>query len=192
MGSVAPAYRPSAKKRERNRRTIYTFQQRSLVDPMVELFNGPNLDLSCDRRESSTIPTQAFALLNSQFAHDMALALAARVEKEARQPETRIAQAFQLVYGRKPTAKEATLARAHLARQTAYHRANPAPKQLPPKPVVHMITSELTGERFEFTQQEDPEEYEHNLHASEVGPETRALADLALVLLNSNEFVYMN
>jgi hypothetical protein len=192
MGSLAPAYRPSAKKRERNRRTIYTFQQRSLLDPIVEVFNGPNLDLSCDRRESSTVPTQAFALFNSQFAHDMALALAARVRNEARTPEARIERAFQLVYTRTPTARESALALAHVARQTAYHRAHPAPGRPSPKPVVHMITSELTGERFQFTQQEDLEEYEHNLHPSEVGPETRALADLALVLLNSNEFVYMN
>ena len=35
-----PAYRPSPTKRERNRRTIYTFQKRSLIDPLVEVFNG--------------------------------------------------------------------------------------------------------------------------------------------------------
>jgi hypothetical protein len=54
-----------------------------------------------------------------------------------------------------------------------------------------MITSELTGEQFRFTQQEDPEPYEHNLHASEVSPEVRALADITLVLMNANEFVYV-
>ena len=57
--------------------------------------------------------------------------------------------------------------------------------------MVHTITSELTGESFRFEQQEDPEPYEPNLQPGEVGPETRALADLALVLLNSNEFVYV-
>jgi hypothetical protein len=30
------------------------------------------------------------------------------------------------------------------------------------------------------------------VHPSDVPPQTRALADLALVLLNSNEFVYVN
>ncbi|MGH9661858.1 MAG: hypothetical protein ACRD96_25140, partial [Bryobacteraceae bacterium] len=58
-------------------------------------------------------------------------------------------------------------------------------------PVVHAITSELTGETFKFEHQPEPVAYEHNLHPSEVGPETRALADLALALLNSNEFVYV-
>jgi hypothetical protein len=83
MGSLAPPYAPSPLRRQRNRRTIYTFQQRSLPDPLVEVFNGPTLDLACERREASTVPTQAFGLLNSQFSNDLALAMAARLEKEA-------------------------------------------------------------------------------------------------------------
>ena len=81
MGSLAPAYQVSPRKRDRNRRSIYTFQQRSLMDPLVEVLNGPTLDLACDRRDASTVATQAFALFNSQFAHDQALAFAARLER---------------------------------------------------------------------------------------------------------------
>src|SRR5262249_40991193 len=106
--------------------------------------------------------------------------------------QARIERAFQLAYTRRPTAEEAALALAHLKKMTEHHRAIPAPKRPGAKPINHMITSELTGERFQFTQQEDPEEYEPNLHPREVSPEARALADLALVLLNSNEFVYLN
>jgi hypothetical protein len=40
-------------------------------------------------------------------------------------------------------------------------------------------------------QQPDPARYEANLHPSDVAPETRALAGLALALFNSNEFVYI-
>jgi mono/diheme cytochrome c family protein len=191
MGSLAPAYQPSAKKSQRNRRTIYTFQQRSLVDPMIEVFNGPSLDLSCERRDSSTVPTQAFALFNSRFAHDMALALAARLEREARGVEAQIRRGFQLTAGRDPEAGELRAARAHIAAMTEHHRRHPAPGRAKPAPLVHKITSELTGESFEFTQEEAPKDYEHNLHPSEVGPETRALADFALVLLNASEFVYV-
>jgi Protein of unknown function (DUF1549)/Protein of unknown function (DUF1553)/Planctomycete cytochrome C len=191
MGSLAPAYQPSAKKRDRNRRTIYMFQQRSLVDPMVEVFNGPNLDLSCERREASTVPTQAFTLLNSQFVHDMALALAARVGKERRTTAERIARVFERVYARNPSEQEAGMSLVHVQKMTDHHRAIPPPQRPAKKPLVHVITSELTGERSQFTQQDDPAEYEENLHPAEVNPETRALADLALVLLNSNEFVYV-
>jgi hypothetical protein len=56
---------------------------------------------------------------------------------------------------------------------------------------VHQITSELTGAAFSFVQQEDPSPFEENLHPADVSPETRALADLALVLLNANEFLYV-
>jgi hypothetical protein len=191
MGSLAPAYHPSPLKRERNRRTIYTFQQRSQGDPMIELFNGPSPDFSCERREASTLPTQALTLFNSQFAHDMALALAARVEGQASAGDARIERAFRLVFGRLPDAKEKLLAREHLARQTEFHRRTPPAAKPERKPLVHKITSELTGETFEFVQQEAPAQFEANLHPSDVGPETRAFADLALVLLNSNEFMYV-
>lgn len=105
MGSLAPAYHTSPLKRQRNRRTIYTFQQRSLIDPLIEVFNGPTLDFSCERRESSTVPTQAFTLLNSQFTHDMALAFAVRLERESGNLDGRIERAMR-----------------HLAAQTEFHR----------------------------------------------------------------------
>jgi len=38
MGQISPAYQPSPTRRERNRRTIYTFQKRSIVNPVVEQF----------------------------------------------------------------------------------------------------------------------------------------------------------
>ncbi len=81
MGTLRPAYHASPTKAERNRRSIYSFQQRSLIDPLIESFNGAPVDLSCERRESSTVPTQAFSLLNSEFSNEMALAMAAQVEK---------------------------------------------------------------------------------------------------------------
>ncbi len=191
MGSLQPAYHASPTKRQRNRRTVYTFQQRSLIDPMVDVFNGPSLDLSCERRESSTVPTQAFALFNGQFVHDMALAMAARVEKEASTREARVERAFRLVFGRVPEAAERKLALEHVARQTKFHEAAPPPAKAEKKPVVHTIMSELTGEKSTFVQLDDPAPYEENLSPREVNAETRALADLALVLLNSNEFVYV-
>jgi uncharacterized protein DUF1553 len=191
MGSLAPAYHPSPLKRQRNRRTIYTFQQRSLIDPMIEVFNGPTLDFSCERRESSTVPTQAFALLNSQFARDMALAFAVRLEHETGNTDGRIERAFLLAFGRTPDEKERALARRHLAAQTEFHRLTPAPAKPQRRPIVHQITSELTGATFSFLQQEDPSPFEENLHQADVSPETRALADLTLVLINANEFVYV-
>jgi hypothetical protein len=191
MGSVAPVYFPSPRRSQRNRRTIYTFQQRSLVDPFIEVFNGPSLDLTCERRETSTVPTQAFGLLNSQFVNDMALAMAVRLEKEAPTDGDRISRAFLLAFGREPDSKEAAASRRHYEQMVALHRGRRPPPRDPERPIVHKITSELTGQVFEFNQPRDPAPYEHNLHPSEVGAETRALADIALVLMNSSEFVYI-
>ncbi len=191
MGSLAPAYHASPLKRQRNRRTVYTFQQRSLIDPMVDVFNGPSLDLSCERREASTVPNQAFALFNSQFVHDMALAFAARLEMESPDLDGRIERGFLLAFGRSPEQRELHAARKHVVELTRDHRNTPSPGKPPAKAVVHKITSELTGESFEFVQQGVPGPFEVNLHPSEVAPETRALSDLALVLLNASEFVYV-
>ena len=185
MGSLAPAYRASPAKRDRNRRSIYTFQQRSLIDPMLEVFNAPSLDMSCERRDTATVPTQAFTLFNGQFAHDMALALAAKLD---RQP---VRAAFQRVLGRLPDAAEEKAAQATLEKLTKMHAATPAPPRPAAKPVVHTITSELTGEQHRFTHQEDPAAFEHNLHPSQTTPAVRALADIVLALLNSNEFIYV-
>ncbi|MDX2269161.1 MAG: PSD1 and planctomycete cytochrome C domain-containing protein [Bryobacter sp.] len=191
MGSLAPAYAPSPTRRERNRRSIYTFQQRSLVDPFVEVFNAPSLDLTCERREASTVPTQAFTLFNSQFVHDMALAWANRLAQQAKGPQEQVTLAYQQAFQRKPTSQELQWAMAHLAQQRELHDANPPAPRPAAAPLVHKITSELTGEQFSFTQPEAPALLEPNLHPSEVNAATRALADLALVLFNTSEFVYV-
>ncbi|MFN3324311.1 MAG: PSD1 and planctomycete cytochrome C domain-containing protein [Bryobacteraceae bacterium] len=191
MGSLRPAYMPSLRRSDRNRRTIYTFQQRSMVDPMVEVFNGPSLDFSCERREATTVPTQAFALFNGEVVHDMALAFALRLEREERSTAARVRRAFRIAYGRAPTDEEERLALDHVERMTGLHRHAPPTARATRKPVVHTITSELTGENFRFVQDLDWSGYEENPHPSDTSPETRALADLALVLFNSNEFVYV-
>ncbi|MDA0204542.1 MAG: PSD1 and planctomycete cytochrome C domain-containing protein [Acidobacteria bacterium] len=191
MGTLRPAYQPSPAKADRNRRSIYSFQQRSLIDPLIESFNGATVDLSCERRESSTVPTQAFALLNSEFSHDMALAMAARLERQADTADAQIELAFRLAFNRAPTPDELSAASAHVARMQARHEQHSAAPRPADEPVIHEISSELTGESYSFQQVESTVEYEQNLHPSEASPHTRALAALTLALLNANEFVYV-
>ncbi|MBT7101882.1 DUF1549 domain-containing protein, partial [Candidatus Poribacteria bacterium] len=45
MGSIAPAYQPSRTPELRNRRAIYGFRHRTLLDPALEVFNRPSSDL---------------------------------------------------------------------------------------------------------------------------------------------------
>jgi hypothetical protein len=121
----------------------------------------------------------------------MALAAAAKFEKQGTTARAQIASAFRGVYGRAATDKEIDVTVKHYEKMLAHHRRVKPPQPAEPAPVVHMITSELTGERHEFIQQPDVVEHEKNLHPSQVGPSTRALGDVVLALFNSNEFVYI-
>ncbi len=189
MGTLRPVYEAEPTRERRNRRSVYSFQQRSLIDPMVEVFNGANPDLTCEMRESSTVPTQAFALLNAEQSRELALIMALNLDEEPR--EKRVDTAFRRAFGRPPTAGESERSAAFLSQMSAHHRENPASPRRGPSDVVHHITSELTGERFEFVQPGYTGEYEHNPHPSEVSAEVRAFADLTLALFNANEFVYV-
>jgi hypothetical protein len=192
MGSVARAYQPSPTPRQRNRRTLYAFRYRNLSDPMQEVFNRPGTETSCERRDETTVTPQVFALFNGQFTHDRALALAAAAEKQAGDLNGRVQQVFRRCYGRAPTADEAERCRAHIEKMTAYHRDHPPTPVALPTRVHRKMVEEMTGEEFEWEEElEGMKNYRRDLKPWNVGPSTRALADLCLVLLNSNEFLYV-
>jgi mono/diheme cytochrome c family protein len=192
MGSVAPAYVPSPTRAERNRRTIYSFRIRTLADPMLEVLNRPASETSCERRDETTVTPQAFALFNSEFAANRSLAMAAQLTRQHASDAERIAAAFRAIYGRPPSAAEQEKSLAHLARMTQHHRAHPPrPTELPTK-VQRGMVEELTGEMVHW--EEDLsllKDYERDIVPWQVTPETRALADVCLVLMNSNEFLYL-
>ncbi|MFN0083989.1 MAG: DUF1549 and DUF1553 domain-containing protein [Blastocatellia bacterium] len=75
----APAKDPA----EHARRSIYLIAKRNLRLPFMEVFDAPDLQASCARRESSTHAPQALELLNGGFANAQAEALAWRLEAEA-------------------------------------------------------------------------------------------------------------
>jgi hypothetical protein len=192
MGSVAPAYQPSATPRQRNRRTIYAFRYRTLADPMLEVLNRPGSELSCERRDETTVTPQAFALFNSAFAHQRALAMAADLRKQHPDLKSQISDAFRQIYSRDATADELQRASAHVARMLDHHRAHiPTPTTLPTKVSRHMV-EEMTGEDVAWDESLDGmSHYQRDLTPADADPETRALAELCLVLLNSNEFLYV-
>jgi hypothetical protein len=54
------------------------------------------------------------------------------------------------------------------------------------------MVEEMTGEEFTWEEElEGMKAYQRDLQPWDVGPSTRALADLCLVLFNSNEFLYV-
>jgi hypothetical protein len=97
---------PSDEKEQR-RRTIYTFQRRSVMNQMVEVFDGANMSESCARRSSTTVAPQAFTLLNSEFTNNEAQHFARRViELAGPDSEKQIEKAFWLALNRAPSTME--------------------------------------------------------------------------------------
>jgi Protein of unknown function (DUF1553)/Protein of unknown function (DUF1549) len=101
--------------RDRNRRSLYVFIRRNLRYPFFEAFDRPDTNASCPRRPVTTIAPQALTLLNSHLASDAAVALAARLKREAGPDrEAQVERAYLLVFARSPDAEERRIAREFL------------------------------------------------------------------------------
>ena len=190
MGTFAAAWVPNPLPQQRHRRSLYALKIRGLRDPFMEVFNEPAPDFSCEAREVSTVTPQVFSLFNGQASHDRALALANRVLKEkAADP---IARIFELTYGRKPSADEQAACEAHWKQMEAKQAKITFAKPKPPLEVRREAVEENTGEKFSF-QEKLPgyADFVPDLQPAECDARTRALADVCLVLLNSNEFAYL-
>jgi hypothetical protein len=190
--SIAPAYQPSQSPKERNRRTLYAYRVRGQPDPFLELFNQPNPNDSCEERVSESVSPQAFTLLNSDLMNDRATALSIRINKETQDLHTQIKRAVQLVFGRVPSSLEWDRLEKYVMRMTSYHQSHKPESKVYPTSITRSLVEENTGESFEY------EEilpafinYRADKKAHEVNHSTRALADLCLILFNSNEFMYI-
>jgi hypothetical protein len=101
---------------EHYRRSVYLVAKRNLRLPFMEVFDQPDLQISCPRRETSTHAPQALELLNGQLSNDLAKAFAARLVNEVgNDPTAQIHRGFRLAAGREPNLQELELARQFLA-----------------------------------------------------------------------------
>jgi len=92
---------------EQCRRSIYIHAKRSLVVPLLAEFDVCDTDSSCAVRFSTTQPTQALAMLNGDFAHQQAAALAKRIKSEAPgNLEGQIQRALRLALARSADPRE--------------------------------------------------------------------------------------
>jgi hypothetical protein len=133
------------------RRSIYSYWKRGLKYPMFEVYDQPDPNVTCERRNTTTVPTQALTLLNNEFVLRQARHLAERVRREAGNDLTQQIQTlYQIALSRAPERKELERLQNFLQQQRAYHQSPNNDAGL------------------------------------------AALTDLAHVLLNTNEFVYIN
>ena len=191
MGTFASAWIPNPKPEQRHRRSLYALKLRGLTDPQLEVFNAPAPDFSCERREASTVTPQVFALFNSQATHSRALALAHRAVEESKTDEQAITRVFALVFSRSPTDSELQQCLTHWRDILPLVQEAPAAVQ-PPLKVRRDAVEENTGEKFSFDEELHAyAEFVPDLQSADVDARTRALADVCLVLLNSNEFAYV-
>ena len=128
------------------RRSVYIYGKRGLRYPMFEVFDLPNMNVACERRTTTIVPTQALTLLNNDFTLRQARYFAQRVAGAKTTAEERIVETYRIALGREPSAVELASNRDFLARQERFHDGSAA----------------------------------------------AALTDLCDVILNLNEFVYIN
>jgi hypothetical protein len=149
---------------EHTRRSLYIFVRRNLHVPALEVFDSPDTNLSCPRREVTTTAPQALAMLNGPEMVACGRALAGRVLAGAAGEEEQIALAYRLTLGRRPTPGQLALAREFLTKQAGLLKGRGERELLLPEPLPAGV------------------EKRHGA----------AMTDFCLALLNLNEFVYVD
>jgi len=100
------------------RRGVYAYVKRGLKYPMFEVYDLPDLNVTCERRATSTVPTQALTMLNNEFVLMQADSFAKRVMKEAGDdPAAQVKAMYEIALSRDPTAKEVATNVAFLKKQ---------------------------------------------------------------------------
>ncbi len=143
------------------RRSIYSYWKRGMKFPMFDVHDQPDQNVTTERRNTSTVPTQALTLLNNEFVLLQARYLADRVMKAA---------------GADAPAEIKTLYRITLSRA-------PRPKELAGD--LEFLNKEREFQAAKASGSGSRGSAEHKADRG-------ALASLAHVLLNANEFVYIN
>ena len=204
--SIAPAYQPSPTPETRNRRSVYAYQVRGQADPFSELFNQPNPNESCEMRESAAVTPQTFALLNSDVMNDRSIAIAKLIMKQLDSAEDgkssqaisdtvsreMINLAFQNILQREASEQEQQRLVSYGSRMIQYHHQKDAVIKEYPTQITRSLVEEFTGRPFEYEEILPVfENYEQDTKAHQVSEQVRALADICLILFNTNEFIYV-
>jgi mono/diheme cytochrome c family protein len=103
----AAMWEPNENEADDRRRAVYTFQRRSLPQPLMLAFDAPVFSESCERRSVTTTALQALSMMNGDLVNDEAGHLAERVIKEAGPAKpAQIARAFEILLNRPPEPAE--------------------------------------------------------------------------------------
>ena len=118
--------------------------------------------------------------------------MAVRLQGEDKSVERQIERGYLRSLGRVPSAAMAQKLAAHYKKMVDYHRKHPPERESFPTEITRRVVEEFSGDPFEYQERLDIyEDYSPDKQASDVEVETRALADVCLLFLNSNEFMFV-
>lgn len=111
------------------RRSVYIYSQRSLLPPMMTAFDFADTTLPCGKRDSTIVAPQALTLLNNDFVHQRAAALARQLTGTVELSDAEVIRAVWMrVLNRVPESEELELAAAHLSSQQERFQRHPLPQ----------------------------------------------------------------
>jgi mono/diheme cytochrome c family protein len=117
---------PTSSPEDQARRGVYVHVKRSLALPLHAAFDAPYPDGSCPVRFTTTVPTQALAMLNGEFLNEQAGVFAETVRRRAGDdPAVQVRLALRRATQREPTAAEVARGAAFLARLRSAHQLSP-------------------------------------------------------------------
>ena len=87
-------------------RSVYLPVIRDRLPDVLELFDFAEPSLVTGKRDETNVPVQSLYLMNSDFVHQRASALARRVGEASSKPRRQIAFAYRICFGREPTREE--------------------------------------------------------------------------------------
>jgi cytochrome c553 len=102
------------------RRSVYIYVKRSVLLPLIEVYDCPVTTVSAPVRAVSTVSPQALALMNNESVLEQAGYFSERVKTEAgSEARAQIERAFLLALNRQPSKQELDWAASFLKSQTA-------------------------------------------------------------------------
>lgn len=109
-----------------HRRSLYTFLKRTVPPPAMITFDATDRSNCTARRQATSTPLQALALLNDTQMIEAARFIGQRMLTEGGATASgQVTLAFRVVTGRTPTARESALLEAAMAEQVEIFSAEP-------------------------------------------------------------------
>ncbi len=109
------------------RRSVYSYWKRTVPPPAMTIFDAPTRESCVVRRQMSSTPLQALALLNDEMYVETARKFAERMVKEGGASATeRLSWALRLATSRPASAQEVKILEQGLTKRLAQYRADSA------------------------------------------------------------------